>query len=61
MIRILKTFVFLIFIHSPGVNGMQEEKLVSGASKVLNGEPHLIIEPEKNSLNHVHVLRFEVL
>lgn len=38
----------------------KEEKLVSGASKVLNGEPHLIIEPEKNSLNHVHVLRFEV-
>ncbi|XP_038880758.1 DNA annealing helicase and endonuclease ZRANB3-like isoform X2 [Benincasa hispida] len=38
----------------------QEEKLGSGALKVDNGESHLIIEPEKNSLNHVHVLRFEV-
>ena len=40
---------------------MQEEKLCSGTSKVDNGEPHLITEPEKSSLNHVHVLRFEVL
>lgn len=40
---------------------MQEEKLCSRASKVDDGEPHLIIEPEKNSLIHVHVLRFEVL
>ena len=40
---------------------MQEENLGSGASMVHNGEPHLIIEPEKNSLNHVQILRFEVL
>ncbi|KGN63703.1 DNA annealing helicase and endonuclease ZRANB3 isoform X1 [Cucumis sativus] len=38
----------------------KEENLGSGASMVHNGEPHLIIEPEKNSLNHVQILRFEV-
>ncbi|XP_023516624.1 DNA annealing helicase and endonuclease ZRANB3 [Cucurbita pepo subsp. pepo] len=38
----------------------KEEKLCSGTSKVDNGEPHLITEPEKSSLNHVHVLRFEI-
>ena len=41
------------------VNGTQEEKLGSGASMVHNGEPHLIIEPAKNILNHVRILPFE--